>query len=268
MALTGRPDGPPLGPPNGLVRGLDRLAAAVAHWSGEVGDTVAVDWAELLTIRARLLGLRRQGRRSTTGSCRLLGGPDRWMAVNLARSEDRVAVDAVTNGDCGPDEWEALERMVERYPVAELVERARLLGIPAAALGTDTEATRAPWTVQRSWVPCGHRGLDDLSIVDLSSMWAGPLTAMLVRRAGGNVVKVESTSRPDGGRAVPTFYRSLHAEDQLVVTLDFDTTEGRRRLRAMLDDADVVIESSRPPRAGAIGCGPRTGRERGRVECG
>ncbi len=256
MALTGRPSGPPLSPPSGLVRGLDRLASAVAHWSAEVGDTVVADWAELITARAQLLGLRRQGRRSANGSCRLLRGQDRWVAVNLARPEDRDAVDAMARGDGGPDKWEVLEHLVEQYPVDELVHRARLLGVPAAPLGTGDETPGEPWSAHRYWAPSQRRGLDDLSIVDLSSMWAGPLTAMLVGRSGGKVVKVESASRPDSARAVPAFYRSLHAESQPVVTLDFASAEGRRRLRAILDEADVVIESSRPRALEQLGAGP------------
>ncbi|HXP32758.1 MAG TPA: CoA transferase [Acidimicrobiales bacterium] len=266
MALTGRPDGPPLAPPSGLVRGLDRLAGAVAHWSAEVGDTVVVDWAELLTVRAKLLGLRRQGRRSANGSCRLLRGPDRWVAVNLARPEDREAVNALARGECGPDTWDALTRLVEQIPVAELVHRARLLGVPAAPLGTGDVAPGRPWSARRLWESSGRRDLGDLSIVDLSSMWAGPLTAMLLGRSGGKVVKVESASRPDGARAVPAFYRSLHAQDQPVVTLDFASAEGRRRLRVLLDEADVVIESSRPRALGQLEAAPeQVARRPGRV---
>jgi hypothetical protein len=238
------------------VPGLDRLANAIAHWSTQVGDTVVVDWADLLTVRAQLLGLRRQGRRSANGSCRLLPGPDGWVAVNLARPEDRQAVDALAGGDGGPDTWELLGRLAQRCPVAELVPRVRLLGVPAAPLGTGDATPARPWSARRYWEPDGRRHLADLSIVDLSSMWAGPLTAMLVGRGGGTVVKVESASRPDGARAVPSFYRSLHAPDQRVVTLDFARAEGRRRLRALLDEADVVIESSRPRALEQLGAAP------------
>jgi hypothetical protein len=256
MALTGQPDGPPLSPPTGLISGLDRLASAVAHWSGEVGDPVVVDWADLVTARAKLLGLRRQGRRSANGSCRLLRGRDGWVAVNLARPEDHDAVDAVARGDAGADKWAALERALEDTPVDELVDRARLLGLPAAPLGSGRRETGPAWSARRCWSPIGRRDLADLAIVDLSSLWAGPLATMLLGRGGGTVVKVESASRPDGAHAVPGFYRSLHAHDQPAVALDFGTAQGRRRLRAMLDEADVVIESSRPRALEQLGAGP------------
>ena len=256
MALTGRPEGPPLSPPSGLVHGLDALAGAIASWTAEVGDAVAVDWAELLTVRARILGLQRQGRRSANGSCRLLRAPDGWVAVNLARPEDRDAVDAVARCNGGPDKWEVLEGMLEQCSGAELVQRAQLLGVPAATLGTGDEVPRRPWSAHPYGERAGRRHPAGLSVVDLSSMWAGPLTAALLARSGATVVKVESASRPDGARAVPAFYQSLHAEDQPVVTLDFGTGQGRRRLRAMLDEADVVIESSRPRALEQLGAGP------------
>jgi hypothetical protein len=146
--------------------------------------------------------------------------------------------------------------MAQRYPVAELVDRVRLLGVPAAPLGAGADTPAQPWSARRYWEPGGRRHLAELCIVDLSSMWAGPLTAMLVGRGGGHVVKVESVSRPDGARAVPSFYRSLHAPDQAVVTLDFASADGRRRLRALLDEADVVIESSRPRALEQLGAAP------------
>jgi crotonobetainyl-CoA:carnitine CoA-transferase CaiB-like acyl-CoA transferase len=82
-------------------------------------------------------------------------------------------------------------------------------------------------------------------VLDLSAMWAGPLCAYLLRRAGLRVVKVEAAERPDGARAVPQFFEWLH-RGQEIVTLPFTTTTGRDRLRRLVDTADVVIEASRP----------------------
>ncbi len=254
MALAGRADGPPLCPP-GLVSGLDRLAATVAHWSAEVGDAVEVDWAELVTVRAALLGLRRRGRISANGTCRLLRGRDGWMALNLARPEDRTAVDAITEQRTGGDPWEAVQGAARTRSAAEMVGRARLLGVPAALLGCPDPGARLP-PARRRWPSAGRRKVAELRIVDVSSMWAGPLAAMLLAEAGGQVVKVESISRPDGARAARGFYRALHRDDQSVVTIEPGTVEGRRRLRDLLGQADVVIESSRPRALEQLGCGP------------
>jgi crotonobetainyl-CoA:carnitine CoA-transferase CaiB-like acyl-CoA transferase len=59
------------------------------------------------------------------------------------------------------------------------------------------------------------------------------------------VITVESTGRPDGSRATPTFFEALHGRSESVA-LALDTDEGRRRLRELLGRVDVVIEGSRP----------------------
>ena len=257
MALVGRADGPPLAPPPGLVAGLERLAGSVTRWSAEAGDTVAVDWPDIVTVRARLSGLRRQGTVSAGGTCRLLEGPDGFMAVNLARPEDRAAVDAMVEADTGSGPWAALERALEHRSVAELLSRARLLGIPAAPLGRGSgNGTTRPWSATRLWPAAARRHVADLRVVDLSAMWAGPLAAMLLSRCGAHVVKVESTSRPDGARGQPAFYDTLHPGGQELITLDLGTADGHRRLRALLAEADVVIESSRPRALEQLGAGP------------
>jgi len=257
-ALTGWPDGPPVAPPDGVVGALDGLVAEVARSSGRIGDTVHLAWDELVTVRARTLGLSRRGRTSANGSCRLLRGPDGWMAVNLARPEDVAAVPAITGGGVGAEPWEALEEALARRPVPEVVARARLLAVPAAPLGCRAPGTgaAAPWSVRRHWAPSTRRDLSALRIVDLSSMWAGPLAARILADCGGRVVKVESASRPDGARPNTAFYRSLHADDQEVLTLDFTAPGGRAQLRALVEEADVVLEASRPRALEQLGAGP------------
>lgn len=254
MALTGNPGRAPLCPP-GLVRGLDRAAALVAQWSGECGSPVEPDWADLVTARAGVLGLQRRGRVSANGTCRLLRGPDGFMALNLPRPEDRAAVDAVVEGCAGDDPWEAVQGALAGSSVAEIVERARLLGVPAAPLGSGA-LPDSPWSAHPRWERSGRWSVEQLRVVDLSSMWAGPLAAMLLSSAGAEVVKVESTSRPDGARAAAGFYGSLHSSDQEELTLDFGTGDGRRRLGHLLGQADVVIESSRPRALEQLGAGP------------
>ena len=259
MALTGRTDGPPLSPPAGMVARLDQCADAVVHWSRAIGDAIRPDWRDLVTVRAHLLGLHRRGRVSANGTCRLLGGTDGFVAVNLARPDDEAAVAAIVQGVVGCDPWTALEEYLTRHHAAELVERARLVGVPAAALGDGASGSASPWGVQRRWaVEPSPRALTDLRIVDLSSMWAGPLAAWLLARGGGRVTKVESAGRPDGARRVPGFFETLHPDDQCVVRLDLATTDGRRQLLQHVAEADVVIESSRPRALEQLGAGPES----------
>jgi crotonobetainyl-CoA:carnitine CoA-transferase CaiB-like acyl-CoA transferase len=83
-------------------------------------------------------------------------------------------------------------------------------------------------------------------VVDLSSLWAGPLCSRLLLAGGARVVKVESTSRPDGARADTTGFFDLLNHGKASVALDLPSTYGLAQLRRLLAAADVVIEGSRP----------------------
>jgi crotonobetainyl-CoA:carnitine CoA-transferase CaiB-like acyl-CoA transferase len=86
----------------------------------------------------------------------------------------------------------------------------------------------------------------DIVVVDLSALWAGPLTAQVLTLTGCRVIKVESSRRPDGTRlGPPLFYDLLHA-GQESVAFDFTDPADISRLAGLLSRADVVIEASRP----------------------
>lgn len=76
MALTGRPEGPPLLAPPGVVAGLCRWSAAVEELGG-----VSVDGPALLSERAAVAGLSWGGDVSCGGATRLLMARDGWLAV-------------------------------------------------------------------------------------------------------------------------------------------------------------------------------------------
>jgi len=70
------------------------------------------------------------------------------------------------------------------------------------------------------------------------------------------VIKVESSARPDGARAIPNFYERLHAPDQANVVVDLSSSSGAAELRELVEGADVVIEASRPRALEQLGAGP------------
>jgi crotonobetainyl-CoA:carnitine CoA-transferase CaiB-like acyl-CoA transferase len=87
-------------------------------------------------------------------------------------------------------------------------------------------------------------------------MWAGPLCAHLLSRAGAEVVKVEDPDRPDTARDGDSeLFAQLH-RGQRSVTVPFATADGVAALGRLLETADVVIEGSRPRALAALGFGP------------
>ncbi len=213
---------------------------------------VAVDVDELVNGRAALLGLVTKGRTSAGGTCRLLRTTDSWIAVNLARPCDVDALPAVLEVAVDPDDpWPAVERYASARAAIDVADRFQLLGVAAAALDDPTvDASRAVIVHEfgRTGSPSRHP-----VVVDLSSMWAGPLCAHLLGRADLGVIKVESVHRPDGARAGdPRFFDWLHDGHESVV-LDFHTAAGREALRDLIERADVVIEASRPRALAQLG---------------
>jgi crotonobetainyl-CoA:carnitine CoA-transferase CaiB-like acyl-CoA transferase len=90
-----------------------------------------------------------------------------------------------------------------------------------------------------------HRRAEPV-VVDLTSLWAGPLCAHLLGRTGAHIVKVESTRRPDGARSgCRDFFDLMHAE-HACVAIDLNTAEGVETLQRLIDVADLVLEASRP----------------------
>jgi hypothetical protein len=234
--LTGSPSSP-----------ADFSRAAVLGQARATADEIArrlgvrVNAAELLSGRAALLGLTRRGRVSAGGASRLIAACDGWCALTLSRPDDLDAVPALVQSTGSErDPWELVERWAAGRTAAEVAERARLLGLPAAALG---EAVAAGPDVEGIGAAAAPRDPSELLVVDLSSMWAGPLCGQLLRVAGATVVKVETRARPDGTRAGSRAFFDWMNGGKLAYGVDFDD---RRRLTELLEAADVVIESSRP----------------------
>jgi CoA-transferase family III len=212
---------------------------------------VAVDADEIVTGRAALLGLAPQGRISAGGATRLMACRDGWCALTLSRPDDVDAVPALVQADAvGADPWQAVQDWVAEHDAAEITERARLLGLPVAALG---ETPAAPPGIRPVGTGASTRGLSGLLVADLSAMWAGPLCAQLLARAGATIVKIESPTRPDGTRAGPSRFFDWLNGGKLSYAADFDEASG---LRPLLESADVVIESSRPAALARRGLGP------------
>jgi len=261
------PDGDP------VAVATDQLDAAARA----LGDELGVDGPALLRERQELLGIAPLGRRSAGGSCRLVRASDRWLAVNLARPDDRDAVPAWLGREVHEPIWDAVERGVRGTEAAAAVERAQLLGIPAAVAVAPGECAVAAVTVsgERPGGAGGRSGPAGAPrrppstvpvVVDLAALWAGPLCSKLLGGAlGARVVKVEDLRRPDGARGgPPAFWRSLNAGKE-ERHLDVTSADGRSELADLVRGAAVVVSAARPRAFAALGLDPAAVAARGGV---
>lgn len=251
MALTGRADGPPLMCPVPLASCVEGVRIACAALTGM--EKTTFPGAETLGERAALTGLTRQGDMAPGGACRLLRSADGWLAVNLPRDDDWALLPAWLETG-GIADWESLAASLAGRLGAGLMDRARLLGLAVAevaevaegAEGAGSDPAPATWCSLVTASPPRTGEEKQPLVVDLSSLWAGPLCSHLLQRAGARVVKVESLQRPDGARRGPAAFYDLLNHGKASVALDFTAPQGIARLRSLLERADIVIEGSRP----------------------
>ncbi len=214
---------------------------------------VDVDATEVLAGRAGLLGLSPQGRISAGGATRLMRSGDGWCALTLSRQDDVDAVPALLESDAvGDDPWPPVQDWVAGNASADVTARARLLGLPVAALG---ETRAAPPRITTLGAAAPPRKPPGLLVADLSSMWAGPLCGQLLARAGATVVKVETAARPDGTRSGPSAFFDWMNSGKLSYAVDFDEPSGlttaaggRRRRHRIVTDCGTGTPGPRPDR--------------------
>jgi hypothetical protein len=254
MALTGRRGGPPLpapGHPASATRGALALLHALSralHPPPVAGPRLPD--AGVLGERAAIVGLRRDGPRSPGGAFRPLPTRDGWLGLSLPRADDLDLLPALLAGPlAGPPtaegRWRAVADWAADLSTAAAVDRARLLGLAAGPIAPSETRPVAPRPFSALRGGPRRRPARPL-VVDLTALWAGPLCAHLLGQAGARVVKVESTSRPDGTRGGPAaFFDLLHAGHESVV-LDLGTPSGRDALGVLAAAADIVLEASRP----------------------
>lgn len=105
--------------------------------------------------------------------------------------------------------------------------------------------------------------VDDLRVLDLSQGIAGPLCARLLGDFGADVIKVEPPGGECGRRMPPFFHDDPDPEKSLFflllnlnkrgITLDVERPEGAEVFKALLGQADVVVESFPPGHLARLG---------------
>lgn len=210
-------------------------------------------------------------RRLGTG---VVGDAERWIEMPRLVGTADAATQPVPWGtgalcvDLGPDDAGTWERFAEVHKdepdpeaVAVAAQEWRLPVTPyrrLPAASTQRDAISAA-----DAVPSGSGsdpgtsdaaralfGIGGANVVDLTSMWAGPLCTEMLGRAGAEVRKVSSAARPDG-LAGTAMYDELNAH-KTAVELDPRHPAGRQSLDELLATADLLVTSLSPRALGNL----------------
>ncbi|WP_435272880.1 CaiB/BaiF CoA transferase family protein [Streptomyces parvulus] len=100
--------------------------------------------------------------------------------------------------------------------------------------------------------PSSAAPLTGLRVLDLATLFAGPLAATMLGDFGAEVVKVEHPTRPDPSRGhgpskdgIGLWWKIL-GRNKRTITLDLSKPAGRTTLLRLASTADVVVENFRP----------------------
>lgn len=189
------------------------------------------------------MGLHFQENSNPSDSCRLLHCSDGRIALNMAREEDWGLLPAWLEIDTVISDWEMLQNFLGSKQAQHLTQRGREIGL-AIGLDQAPECVSSPFNSHR----IGQKSTPHETplVVDLSSLWAGPLAGRLLSTIGNKVIKAESLSRPDGARRGSVeFFQRLNGmkESQM---FDLQASQGVKDFKTIISKADIVIEASRP----------------------
>lgn len=332
------PDRPPVGSggqlglyATGAYAAVGGLAALLSARRSGVGQHVDVSTFEaIITVLTTFWGIRGQwidGPLPTAAEAPSMErASDGWIGVATYTGQQWLDFCAmIERPDLAADERflhaaarfeardllaEAIDDWIGKRTVAEVVERATLLRVPAApvldpagvlacdhyvargvfvdnphgfrqprppyritgaslrmpgrapSLGEHAEAVRreldqrggAKARVETAGDGAPAKPFERLRIIDLTAFWAGPTTTSFFADLGADVVKIESTKRPDGMRFIGASGRQPLWEWSEVfagvntgkrsVTLNLDQARGRELLLDLLKDADVLTENA------------------------
>lgn len=222
------------GLPTGTAQRAARLASSFA-------DAVAV-----LTARSTRVDVRAVMRHLHLP--RLLGGGAVAKAAVVPVRDGAVHTDLVEEDI---ELFDAIRRSMpdaDAETLASVSQDCRLAVTPYRTNRSfsDRDASVAPY------LGGGHGGLPirggrprlehGVRVLDLTSMWAGPLCTWLLASIGCEVITVEPGCRPDGLRGSPEHFAALAAGKRRV-DLDLRSSPDRHRFEDLVATADVVVES-------------------------
>lgn len=163
--------------------------------------------------------------------------PGGWLQIEVTE-DDREILDAAF------DTWLEAEPDLDAEQLAGRAQELRLPVAPFRPLPSEStrptsmpHQTSGPPALTRTRRPTRHP-----RVVDLSTLWAGPLATALLAEAGAEVVKIDPRCRPDGFGQRPNLYRHLN-EAKEIIDLDLRHEADRRRFERLVAEADVLVES-------------------------
>ena len=110
--------------------------------------------------------------------------------------------------------------------------------------------------------PSPTRGpLHGIRVLDISTVYAAPITAMMLGDYGADVIKIEhptgDPARSHGARKDGHgLWWKVISRNKRCITLNLGTAEGQQMLRDLVVDADVLVENFRPGVLEKWGLGP------------
>jgi crotonobetainyl-CoA:carnitine CoA-transferase CaiB-like acyl-CoA transferase len=262
--------------------------AIAGQWFPGFAPPRAVEVPSIEQVADGSVGFCTQTAQQWGDFCVVIERPDLGEDATLRRADARMARRAEITA--------ATARALGAKTVDEVIDQAVALRVPVTPVGNGATVTtfdqfvargvyahgvpRPPYEVHGAppWAPGdapslhagpaawparapqdglgGDRPFSGLRVVDLTAFWAGPFATTYLAAHGADVVKVESTARPDGMRFLGAFEGDRYWERSMVfagtnpgkrdLTLNLEQEEGRRLLERLIDRADVVIENFTP----------------------
>ena len=103
--------------------------------------------------------------------------------------------------------------------------------------------------------------LNDLRVLDLTRVLAGPICTMWLAELGADVIKIERPGTGDEARGNPPFKNDISTfftginRSKRSITLNLKSDEGKEIFREMVKVSDVVVENYRPGVMDKLGLG-------------
>jgi crotonobetainyl-CoA:carnitine CoA-transferase CaiB-like acyl-CoA transferase len=122
-----------------------------------------------------------------------------------------------------------------------------------------TESASREQTTDQAAPAQGGAPLAGLRVVEITSIYSGPLAGVLLAELGAEVIKVESHDRPDlirnstqGPHGLSTVFYALNRGKRFV-SIDGSTVDGRALLVDLVCGADIFLHNMRPGKPEGIG---------------